>query len=84
MRPGDVELRCGDVADAAFGEQLRRGLIEQFLEYPVVLVDLGVEVLDASGQGSQRCSGAALSDVGIRAVAELSARGDLLSGAPAA
>lgn len=81
MGPGDVELGCGDVADAALGEQLRCGLVEQFFERPVVVVDLGVEVLDASTQCPKSDAGAALFDGRRAAVTEPRAGGDLLAGA---
>jgi hypothetical protein len=82
--PGDVELGGGDVADAALGDQLWRGLVEQLLECSVVFVDLGVEQLDPPSEGSHRAAGGALMDRTAWAVSELRACCDLPGGAQSA
>jgi hypothetical protein len=74
----------GDVADPALGDELRCRLVEQLLEGAVVLVDLGVEELDPSGEGSHRVAGGAFMDWTAAAVAERCACCDLAAGAQSA
>jgi hypothetical protein len=77
MRPGEVERCGGDVADAAFGDQLRRGVVDELSKRSVVGSDLGVEELDPLRQRSHGDAGGLLVNGAARTVTELGARRDL-------